>query len=470
MPAPVTDRLVARLLAAVLAVLALYGCWSTPGLVARWGASREGLALLAGWSLVAAWALSTTVRRPRRVEIAGFALAAVALRIGSGWIAAGRWSPGDSHAYLELARNVLAGRGLVVVEPFMGQSVRAFFPPAYPLLLAGWGLVAGLSAGSVLIVSTLVDLAAASLIVRLGRALGSRRAGFAAAALYLVWPSTLFSAPLAQKEGMEVVLIVALALGWLAARRPGRARWLAIGVPAGLLALTQPGQAALAGLFGIALLPWLGWRRLLRVGVPAALVAVVVMAPWWIRNRLVMGGFVPLTSAGGLSLWIGENPDAAGTWMPYPAALAGLPELAYARAAGRMATQWMAAHPARVLTLNAAKFVRAAGVGQFGITRLAAMRPALTPALAAALLPLSHGAQVAMLGGGAAALARRPGVSPMVVALIAACVVQLAVFGVWFEFGERHREFVTPFLLLAIADAIRRRTAPSASALPPPAA
>ena len=42
------------------------------------------------------------------------------------------------------------------------------------------------------------------------------------------------------------------------------------------------------------------------------------------------------------------------------------------------------------------------------------------------------------------------GCSPGDVLVIAACGLQLLLFGVWFEFGERHRKFVTPFLLLAL--------------------
>ncbi len=40
-----------------------------------------------------------------------------------------------------------------------------------------------------------------------------------------------------------------------------------------------------------------------------------------------------------------------------------------------------------------------------------------------------------------------PGLGVVTLLLIAG-VAQLALSGVWFEFGERHREFLTPFLLL----------------------
>ena len=108
-----------------------------------------------------------------------------------------------------------------------------------------------------------------------------------AALLYLIWPTALLSAPLAQKEGLGVLLIVALALGWVRAVRGESAGWrraVAIGLPAASLALLQPGQAPLAILFGAALLPMIGWRRLATIGIPAAAVAIAALVPWWIRN------------------------------------------------------------------------------------------------------------------------------------------------------------------------------------------
>jgi len=225
----------------------------------------------------------------------------------------------------------------------------------------------------------------------------------------------------------------------------------------------------------LALLPRLGVRRLLAIGMPAAMVAVVLMLPWWWRNYRVFGQFVPLTTAGPLSLWVGNNPGATGNWQPYPPELTGLPELAYVRAAGQMAVEWMRQNPTEVARLTLAKFLRAVGLGEFGLVRLAAMRPALPPGVGAALFLTGHLVHVAMLAAGAVALERRRDANTAAMAvLLLACVAQLMLFGVWFEFGERHREFVTPFLLLPIAafagDALRPRRAPAAASSVPPVA
>jgi hypothetical protein len=472
------DRWTTHATALLLMTLAAYGLFSLLQLAGRWGVSAAGVGVLVAWSATAGWALATAARDPRRWEWVAFAAVALAWRLASMALAAPRVSPGDSHWYLVIAHNVLIGRGIVVDEPYMHLAVRAFFPPLYPVLLAGWTAVAGMSTLSLLVLSTAIDVAAALLIVRVGARLQAAPAGRAVALLYLVWPSTLFSAPLAQKEGLEVLLVMAQALGWIDAwqgRSAGWRRAVAIGVPAGLLALAQPGLALLGLLFGLALLPRLGVAKLLATGVPAAGVAVLVLLPWWWRNYLVFGQFVPLTSAGGISLWVGNSPGASGNWQPYPAELTGLPELAYTKAAGAIAWAWMQAHPIEDARLTLAKFLRATGLGEFGLVRLSAMRPALPSSVGAALFLTGHLAHVAMLAAGAVTLGRRRDENTAIqAALVLACVAQLLLFGVWLEFGERHREFMTPLLLLPVAAFVshlfRRRTAPAETSSPPAAA
>ena len=219
------DRWTTHAVALLLMTLAAYGLFSLPQLGARWGVSALGIGVLLAWSASAGWALATAARTPRRAEWVVFAVVAVAWRLGSMALAEPRVSPGDSHWYLVLAHNVLIGRGLVVDEPYMHQAVRAFFPPLYPLLLAGWTAVIGMSSPSLLLLSTLIDAVAALLIARVGARLGAASAGRATALLYLIWPSVLFSAPLAQKEGLEVLLAMAQALAWIEAWRGEWTGW-----------------------------------------------------------------------------------------------------------------------------------------------------------------------------------------------------------------------------------------------------
>ena len=170
------------------------------------------------------------------------------------------------------------------------------------------------------------------------------------------------------------------------------------------------------------------------------------MTPWWVRNWLIFHSFVPLTSAGGASLWIGNNPDATGNWLPGPVALRGVPELVYSRTLAATAWHWIEQNPAGFIRLTLQKFVRATAVAQAEVARLNDMHPAPALGVGRLLFPLAQATHLLLIGAAAIALWRRP--SGRVQLLVAAGLIQLAMFNIWFEFGERHREFMTPLLLL----------------------
>ena len=446
------ERWAAWAAAAILAIVLFYGLWSLRDLAMRWGFDLAAVAAVLLWSGIAALGLILYADWPRRRWFSLMAATAMAARVAFGLLAVGRSTGGDPHAYLELAKHLLDTGELAIYETYFGGVWRALFPPLYPLLLAGWGAVWGFSTPSQLALNTLTDGTAAIVLALIGKRLGRADAGRVAGWLYFIWPSVLFSAPLAQKEGLCALLILLLAYVWLTRFRRRWAQPLLIGVLAGALALCQPGEVPIAGLFGLALIPRDGWRRVFITGLSAAPAFIMVLIPWWIRNWLVLGAFVPLTSASGASLWIGNNPQATGNWMPPPPELHGLPELVYGKRIGAIAREWIVQHPFGVVRLAATKFLRAFGIGAFGVTRLMAMQPPIAPWLATLLWPLSALAHLAMLTIGAVGTVRLPRSGGGLLALlIVACLVQLLVFGLWFEFGERHREFVTPLLLLAIA-------------------
>ncbi len=348
---------------------------------------------------------------------------------------------------------------MVIADHYMGVEVRALYPPVYPILLAAWGAMVGFSTASLTLLATIVDLVTAGAMILLARMLGNRLAGLAAAWLYLIWPSVLLSTPLAQKEGVCALLAVLLAIQWvrLAAKQDaGAARWYAavgLGVTAGVLTLTQPGEAPLVMVFGLVSAAACGWRRAIVAGLRAVPFAVLaILLPWWIRNALIFGAFVPLTSAGGYGLWIGNNPGATGHWMRPPPQLYGMGEIAFGKAAAAIAIDWIVQHPMDFVRNTLAKTVRGWGVAESGASRIAGLRPTISPLIAPIVFAVSQMAHLGLLAGAARSAWRRqtPGMT-LLLLLVLACVVQTLAFGVWFEFDERHRDFATPFLLLLAA-------------------
>lgn len=441
-----------RLMAFLLAMIALYALYSTPGLWLRWGGFDPwALPWLAMWLAAASLALPLASGRfDGRIRFLA-AIAAISLRAAAMLPFFGRTPGGDAFFYPALAHSLLTGHGLQVFEPFMGDRVRALYPPAYPLLLSGWAGLFGVRPVSLGMMNLLIDSLAASLIAGLGRRLRHGAAGRAAAWLYFIWPPVLLSAPVAQKEGLTACLTLMLIHAWLnGVERAGWKDPMLVGLVTGLLALTQPALAPLSAILGLTLLGRQP-RRLIRVAFVGGATAVLAMTPWWTRNWLVFGHFVPLTSSGGTSLWIGNNPAATGDWIPEPQGLRGVPELAYSKAAASMAWQWIERNPFDFMRLTAQKLLRSMASAQAEIARLRDARPAPDAAIGRRLFPVAQLSHLMMLCGAALMLWRiHLRNERRFVAIVAACILQVMLFNVWFEFAERHREFLTPLLLLLI--------------------
>jgi len=210
-------------------------------------------------------------------------MGAAALGLAAGvslyWtLAWGPWALSDSVAYVDAARGLLAGRGLVVRESPTNWVPLAHYPPLYPLLLAGlmrWGGLSWLTA------ARLVDAVMYGLFVALvawvGIAARPRSPWWGLGlAVVLAWQP-----PVVQYMTgvMTEPPFVALALGvWAAAWayvRTGRVGWWRLAVAAAAAGLLL----RYAGLFYLAALP-------------AAL--VLAPQPWRVRARRVLEAWLGL--------------------------------------------------------------------------------------------------------------------------------------------------------------------------------
>lgn len=383
--------------------------------------------------------------------ITGLLVLAVAIRMFALLLAWGTAPAGDPSNYMQLAQNLLAGKGLSL--PRLGSTIAvptSMYPPALPFLLAGIGLVAPLNALTLCIINTLVDCVAALLLARLARLFDAPRAAIPAALAYLLWPSVALMSPFAYKEG----LIVALLLGTVVSlveqsKRPGL-RWaLLSGLSGGVLLLTQPGLLTLLPIVFLALARrFENWRRWWAVSLTAAFATLLVVLPWWIRNALVFGQFVPLTSSGGLALWVGAQPDGGVIWKAPPRMWWGLGELEAARVAAAEGWRLILADPLGYIVRCLTKFPRSFFYSNWAVDQLLLAKGQRWPGLIESNFlrfgpTLAELWIVAMAGIGIVRLRGKPAVL-----LLWACIAQVMLFGIWFEFSERHRLFMTPFLLL----------------------
>jgi 4-amino-4-deoxy-L-arabinose transferase-like glycosyltransferase len=248
---------------------------------------------------------------PSGEALALFAVA-LALRLAYTWLVHG---PGavpysDSATYDELAWNLARGQGFQV----MGAT--ALYPTAKAPLLPWVVSLLYRGTGHVYFYAILLQCVIGALVPVILRALGRSMFGLPvgriAGWLAVVNPLLVFFSGYLLTESLFcVVMLLALfaSVEWLKTPRPGRA--LGVGVMWGLACLTRPTAMPLPVV--VALWAWAPLSltvaasdRLRQLGL-LFLGLVLTLAPWTIRNAVVLHELVPISTGGGRTLLDANN-------------------------------------------------------------------------------------------------------------------------------------------------------------------
>jgi hypothetical protein len=235
--------------------------------------------------------------------VAGSLGLALALRVAIVVATRGHYVPiNDSFDFMRIATSIKSGHGFgsTVVPGAHGPS--AFRTPLYPALLALVFSVTGVSVTAARLFTVVVSTAFVASLGALGWRLGGRRVG-----LVCLFGSALYPPFLLASYGLqyEVVFLLLTCLALLAAlqwrQEPDRI-WLlaAAGLLTGLAILCR--ETAALVLVPTWLFVWqqrsrMSGRRLAGLLALVTAGAMVVVAPWTIRNAVTMHAFIPVSDS-----------------------------------------------------------------------------------------------------------------------------------------------------------------------------
>lgn len=239
---------------------------------------------------------------------------AIALRMAVIWLHADDLTI-DRDAYLGIAHCVAEGKGYSDVDRL---TPTAFRPPFYTLILAGLILVVPTSV-AVAVINLVWGIVTVWAVWRAGQWLGLGRCSIVPALLVAIDPMLLQYSAQPMTEVTCAGLVALLTLWMVRRDRSAAAQQFAIGLVFGCLVLCRPTFWPLAAL---AIAGWtVGLCFSARPGtnqknnpisalVPWRLMlgTIVVVAPWVIRNQLAMGSPVLMTTHGGYTLLLANNP------------------------------------------------------------------------------------------------------------------------------------------------------------------
>ena len=240
-------------------------------------------------------------------------LVAVAVRLAAAqWAAGGlnRELSADEPDYVIRALSLVEGRGLADADG-RPSSIRM---PGLPVTLALFFSFAGRNIFWARVLMCVLGALLVPVCFLLGRTLAGGRAGLVCALGAMVFPNWAWYSGdlLTDLLSATTTALFALALvdGW---RRNSLPRFALAGFIGGAGVLFR--STGLALLPGIVLWVFLvvpGRRRRFAASALVCAGLACMLAPWAIRNTMVQGEFVPISTQGGIELYIANNPRATG--------------------------------------------------------------------------------------------------------------------------------------------------------------
>jgi 4-amino-4-deoxy-L-arabinose transferase-like glycosyltransferase len=266
---------------------------------------------------------------------------------------------GDAASYDRIARSLMAGGGYGEVP----NEPSAFWPPLYPVFLAGLYGVFGHELMLARIVNAAIGALVPVLVFLIGMRLFDRRVALLAALGATAYPLLIVLGAWAIPDGPYIVFVCLILLTMIEIQsRPRVQMYVVLGVLLGLAYLLKPVTA----FFLPFLIPWfllslttvtIGQRW--KAGIITAMVLVLVLAPWTIRNYTVLGSPIVGSSNGGYTFYGANNPDAfGGHYEHFPARMPELSEGAEQMEFYRRGAEWIISDPSGFLEVEVKKFRR----------------------------------------------------------------------------------------------------------------
>jgi 4-amino-4-deoxy-L-arabinose transferase-like glycosyltransferase len=279
----------------------------------------------------------------------------------------------DQHDYLSLARSVLHGDGFVFRDPRFPDELKAFRTPGYPIFLAACGTNVRVARA----VQALIDTSTVLAVYCIARKMSGNRSktvGAIAAALVAFNPFLIYFSGLLLTETLFTAML-AWSMLLLLKSADRRLLFLVAGLLLTTSILIRPSGIGLPVMLGITFMltrqtqarpaAYEGDRKRRHAALaPLAmlLLTLLTLLPWAVRNRAVVGRWVPLDTNSGFTLYDGFNPAATGAsdqtfvrWMPE---LQNMNELQRSDYLASLVRRYIVEHPGRVILLAFLKLAR----------------------------------------------------------------------------------------------------------------
>ncbi len=214
----------------------------------------------------------------------------------------------DAHEYYLLAQNLLEGNGFS-----LSGNPTAYRMPGYPFLLAGI-MALSHSPIAIYIFQALCETLTCVFLFFIGKNVFSKKIGLVASAFWATFPVSIFQTHFLLTESCYTTLLTGSMAILFSSHRLKPFPLILLGTLCGYASLIKPHTIGLIVVIFIYIIKKEKEYKtiMLQCGV-IMIVTLSILSPWIIRNWIVFEKIM-LTTNGGVNFWIGNNPQATGSY------------------------------------------------------------------------------------------------------------------------------------------------------------
>jgi hypothetical protein len=248
----------------------------------------------------------------------------------------------DSVAYDALA-NTLATHGVYGWNP---NEPTAFWPVGTSALYAALYTLFGHNFIPVVGLNIVLGTAIVGQTMWLTRLFCDNKTAIFAGSILAIWPSQIAYVTIIASELPFTFFVLLGFCAWYSPVLSRLAQGAATGLAFAAASYVRPIALLLPVVLWFTALPDLRkMREKLLVMMLAMMVIAASIAPWTIRNTRLYNHFMLLSSNGGVTLWMGNNPDSEGIYTSPPASMKNLNEYEREKQLSAIAWRYIIDHP-----------------------------------------------------------------------------------------------------------------------------
>ena len=217
-----------------------------------------------------------------------------------------KMEPGSAY-YDELINNLLSGNGYTRFPEYLPELVMS---PLYPFIGAGLMLLFGNGFLPVIVAQVIIDLLTCIVIFFTGRMLFNFKVGILSAIMVGLYPlSIVYSSRIMTETLLTFLISLILLIFLLIWRTPlSKALYIIAGIMLGIASLCKPYIMAFIFFLGGGI--WLKEKLTVKIFIRLCFMIfamIAVISPWTIRNFIVTGDLVPVSTGMGYTIWVGNR-------------------------------------------------------------------------------------------------------------------------------------------------------------------